>query len=106
MEWISGNIFIRPNENLPKGSIVQGHKHNFDHTTIVFRGKVHVKAVLPDGTIKERDFEAPSHFLVRADVEHEIEALVDDTTYWCVYSHRNPQGEICEENQGWSEGYQ
>lgn len=104
-EWISGNIFIRSNE-LPKvGDKVDGHKHNFDHTTVVFKGAVHVKAKLPDGSVREGDFEAPAHFLVRADVEHEITATADNTVFWCVYSHRDPQGRITMENHGWAEAY-
>ena len=67
MEWISGNVFIRPNELPVVGDLVDGHKHNFDHTTIVFTGAVHVRAKLPDGSVREGDFKAPSHFLVRKD---------------------------------------
>lgn len=104
-EWISGNIFIRPNP-LPKaGDKVDGHTHNFDHTTIVFRGAVHVKATLPNGTIIERDFHAPAHCLIRADVMHEITALEDNTEFWCVYSHRTPQGEVAETYTGWEGAY-
>ena len=101
VEWISGNVFIRPNTLEKTGDGVAGHAHNFDHTTIIFTGKVHVKAKLPDGTIREADFEAPSHFLVRAGVEHEIKALEDNTVFWCVYSHRDPQGKIHQEYTGW-----
>jgi len=50
MEWISGNIFIRRNV-LPKiGDATNGHGHNFDHTTIVFSGRVRVVAREPDVT--------------------------------------------------------
>jgi len=105
MEWASGNIHIRPNP-LPKvGDGVEGHTHNFDHTTIVFKGAVHVKATLPNGTVIEQDFHAPAHFLVRADVKHAIHALVDDTEFWCVYSHRDPQGNVVQENIGWMAAY-
>lgn len=105
MEWQSGNIFIRPN-NLPvAGNATQGHTHNFDHTTIVFKGSVHVRAVKPDGTVIERDFVAPSHFLVLADVEHEITALEDNTVYWCVYSHRTAQGDVVQEYDGFTQAY-
>jgi hypothetical protein len=104
-EWVSGNIFIRPNELPEVGDKVDGHKHNFDHTTIVFRGAVHVKAKKPDGTVIERDFEAPSHFLVRADVEHEITATQPNTVFWCVYSHRDPQARIVQHYDGWTPAY-
>jgi len=110
MEWISGNVFIRPQKLAKAGDKVEGHKHNFDHTTIVFSGAVHVRAVLPDGSIIERDFGEGTlhglrHFLVKADVEHEITALADDTEFWCVYSHREPQGEITLANTGWEDAY-
>lgn len=105
MEWISGNVFIRKNPLAKTGDGVSGHKHNFDHTTIVFKGSVHVKATLPDGTVLERDFVAPDHFLVRADAEHEITATADDTEFWCVYSHRTPQGDVAQEYTGWYDAY-
>lgn len=105
MEWTSGNIYIRPNQLPSKGDRVDGHTHNFDHTTIVFKGAVHVRATLPDGRVIERDFTAPSHFLVRADVAHEITALTENTEFWCVYAHRTPQGDVVQENVGWGPGY-
>lgn len=103
MEWVSGNIFIRPNKLRLKGDVIHGHKHKFDHTTIVYTGGIHVKGTLPNGTVIEREFMAPAHCLIRLDVEHEITALVDDTEFWCVYSHRTPQGEISQVNTGWDE---
>src|SRR5665213_2438264 len=103
MEIISGNIFIRPNALLPKGYFIEGHKHLFDHTTIVFTGSVHVKRINLDETVTEEDFKSPSHFLVKAGVSHEITSLEDDTTYWCVFSHRNAQGDVVQEWDGWHE---
>lgn len=105
-EWISGNIYIRPNDLPEVGSRIEGHKHNFDHTTIVFQGAVHVKATTPDGRVIERDFRAPAHFLVKADVLHEITALEPHTRFWCVYAHRDPQGRVTQEYTGWEEAYQ
>lgn len=103
MEYVSGNIFIRPNE-LPKaGDKVDGHAHNFDHTTVVFRGSVHVKAKYPDGRVREQDFVGGSEFLVKAEVEHEITALEDNTMFKCYYSHRTPQGDVVQEWDGWLE---
>lgn len=90
-------------KNAPKGEKIDGHAHNFDHTTIVFTGGVHVKATLPDGSIVERDFAAPAHFLVKKDVAHEITATEDNTTFWCVYSHRDPQGNVVQEYDGWAD---
>lgn len=105
MEWVSGNIYIRANKLEKAGDVTNGHTHNFDHTTIVFKGGIHVKAELPNGKVIERDFYAPSHCLIKAEVKHTITALQDNTEYWCVYSHRNPQGDIVQEYDGWGTSY-
>lgn len=103
-EWIAGNIYIRPHK-LAAGERIAGHKHNFEHVSLVHRGAVHVRAVLPNGALLERDFIAPAHFLVRPDVEHEITAL-EDTDFWCMYSHRDPQGRVTQEYDGWTPAYE
>jgi len=105
VEWVSGNIFIRPMKFEKAGNKINGHKHNFDHTTIVFKGAVHVKALTPDGRVIERDFAAPAHFLVKAEVEHEITATADGTEAWCVYSHRTAQGDVVQDYTGWERAY-
>ena len=106
MEWISGNVFIRPNLLAKIGDKVGGHKHTFDHTTIVFTGAVHIKAELPNGTVIEQDFKAPAHCLILANVKLEITAIEAGTEFWCVYSHRSPQGNVTEHYTGWPEAYQ
>lgn len=100
-ERASGNIFIRDHVFGRVGDGIPGHRHTFDHTSIVFTGAVHVRATLPDGTIVERDFRAPAHFLVRADTEHEIRALEPNTQFWCVFSHRDAQGRVTQTDTGW-----
>ena len=104
MEQVSGNIFLRK-MHLAKGEVINGHTHNFDHTSIVFTGSVHIKAKLPSGQVVERDFVSPSHCLIKAEVEHEITALEDGTQFWCVYSHRQPNGDIVQEYTGWDKAY-
>ena len=105
MEWASGNIFIRENRMEKAGEVCAGHTHNFDHTTIVFQGSVRVRATLSSGETVDRTFSAPGHFLVRAEVTHEITALEDRTVFWCVYSHRNAQGEVVQAHDGWRDPY-
>ncbi len=123
-----GNIFIRPNRLDKAGDKTTGHTHNFDHVTIVFTGAIHVRAfrraqivkeVGPDDglgaeistpeyhdtLIAERDFHAPAHCLIRADVMHEITALEDNTVYWCCYAHRTPQGDVVQHETGWTDAY-
>jgi quercetin dioxygenase-like cupin family protein len=104
-EWVSGNVFIRPVSLARAGDVTAGHAHHFDHTTIVLSGGIRVRADLPDGRTIDREFHAPAHCLILAGVEHEITALADDTAYWCVYSHRTPQGEVSQVYTGWEEAY-
>ena len=105
-EQASGNIFMRKFRAQYAGQEIQGHTHNFDHTTIVFTGAVHVRGECPDGRIIEQDFHAPDSFLVKKDVKHTITAIEDNTEYWCVYSHREPEtGEVVQEYNGWGDAY-
>lgn len=110
MEWISGNVFIRPNKLEKAGDKTEGHSHNFDHTTYVVSGRVRVIARNDKGEqIADRNFGGPDdhgrHFLVKKDVWHEIIALEDKTEYHCIYSHRTPQGEVSQVNTGWQDAY-
>ena len=105
MEWVSGNVMIRPNLLAKAGDVLPGHLHNFDHTLIVFKGSLRIHGECPDARIVEKEFVAPSHALVLKDVIHTITALQDDTEFWCVYSHRHPNGEISQEWTGWNDAY-
>ena len=106
MEWASGNIFIRPTVFQKAGEKINGHEHQFDHTSIVFTGSVRVKAVFPEtGKEVTQEFHAPAHFLVKANVKHEITALEDGTIFWCVYAHRTPQGDVVQQHIGWTDAY-
>ena len=102
VEWASGNIFIRRIQ-ASLGQVVEGHTHHFDHTTILFTGSVSVVATAPDGTSHTQTFTAPAHFLILAQSTHEITALADNTEFWCVYSHRDAQGEVVQEYNGWDD---
>lgn len=125
-EHASGNIFLRHVRLERAGGQVHGHRHTFDHTTIVIRGRVRVRAkpctcsprfrhedancgCPPDESpctchpMIEQAFDAGEHFLVKKHWVHEITALTDDVFFMCVYAHRNAQGEVVQENPGWRE---
>lgn len=67
-----------------KGEVHPGHRHTVDHPTILVTGSVHVKWNNDRGH-GERTFVSPDHFLVRADTEHEITALEDNTIWLCCF---------------------
>jgi hypothetical protein len=114
MEWASGNVFIRPMPHRldRAGDSVEGHAHNFDHTSIVLRGAARFEAVLSNGPVSIDRFAADDehgdtrcHVLIKAGVSHKITALTDNTIVWCVYAHRNPQGEVVQNFTGWEAAY-
>lgn len=85
---------------MPKGALIVGPPHKFDHTSLVLSGSFRIKTDKMEGI-----FKAFSWVLIEAGMQHEIECLEDGSTFWCVYSHRNAQGDIVQESTGW-EAYQ
>ena len=128
MEWISGNVFIRPmggREGLRPGKVIAGHTHNFDHTSIFFCGRwrtrkwqrivdaAGVPTKLADGSdawhlVVDMERDGPFHLLIEAGAKHEFTFLGPDNVVgraWCVYSHRSPQGDVAVDYTGWHEAY-
>ena len=105
MRFNSGNIGLMPNLSMKKGQVVHGHKHNYDHTTFLLSGAISVRTVV-DGIETVTEYWPPNrYFLVKANVEHELTALVDNTEFWCVYSHRDAAGHVIQTDEGWEKSY-
>lgn len=81
-----------------------GHEHNYDHTTIVIRGRIRVQySYVKDGktvTGESKEFGQGESFVVLANVRHTIKALEPDTIYTCVFSHRDFDGLITQNYTG------
>lgn len=95
MEYALGNIFIRQmegQEGFSVGHMIDGHTHNFDHTTIFFLGRWRLKKwhpavdadgkqlTMPDGELAwvmshDREIEAPYSVLIDAGARHEFTFL-------------------------------
>lgn len=109
MEFVSGNIFVREMRFEKAGDVVDGHAHNFDHTTYVARGALLVESLDDAGkvvrSVEKRAGQGLNWVLIRAGVRHRITALEDHSTGHCIYAHRTPQGEIVQEWDGWTPGY-
>lgn len=103
MEFVSGNIFIREMRFDKAGDVVEGHAHNFDHTTYVSRGALRFET---DGkSIEKHAADGRNWALIKAGVKHRIVALEDNSMGHCIYAHRTPQGEVVQEWDGWEQGY-
>jgi hypothetical protein len=93
---------------MPAGTVIKGHKHNFDHVTYCVRGRLRIEAVLPGGDRVTREIGSDDlypYVLIRAGVEHTLTALLDGTTYHCVYAHRTAQGDVVQAYTGWPDAY-
>lgn len=131
-EASKSNIRIRPMNFARARVLHDGHTHFFDHTAVIHTGAVRATVRFLDGRTYTEDFHAPAHFLIDAELTHQItcirptdaeviaavEAMSPDqmraelirlktqpTQAWCVYAHRDPQGEIIQRNIGWSRAY-
>lgn len=81
-----------------------GHEHNYDHTTIVIRGRIKVlyRYVRDGEEIEgESDEFGPGETIhIRAKVRHTIKALEDGSLWYCVFSHRDFGGLVTQEYIG------
>lgn len=109
MEYVSGNIFIREMRFLRAGDVVDGHAHNFDHTTYVTRGALQIERLGSDGkverTVIKRASDGHNWILIQAGVWHRLTALEDDSMGHCIYAHRNAQGEVVQVDEGWAQAH-
>jgi len=84
------NIFVRLLNFKNKGDIMHGHQHTFDHLSLLSYGSVKV-------TVDEKEtiFEAPHLIYIRADKNHQIEALQDNTILSCIHALKD-DGELID----------
>lgn len=105
---VIGPIRYRPFALAKTGEEIEGHAHNFDHVTHIYRGVARAVVTI-NGVEKIRDFKAPGDgrpvkILIAAGLSHKFIALTDDVCGECVYTHRSPEdGEIVQIWNGWEE---
>lgn len=113
MELALGNIFVRTGGPMKKGEVVRTHCHNFDHVTYIPHGAALIEQMTPpDGDDEGRVLQAVTKsaaegrnfVLIKAECWHRITALEDGTIYHCIFAHRNPQGDVVQEYDGWVDG--
>jgi quercetin dioxygenase-like cupin family protein len=109
MEFVSGNVYIREMRFEKAGDQVQGHAHNFDHTTYVAAGALLIEHMDESGnvlrSVEKRAADGRNWVLIKAGAQHRITALVDGSIGHCIYSHRSPQGDVVEHYDGWPPAY-
>jgi quercetin dioxygenase-like cupin family protein len=86
------NLYSRMMRFAKAGDIEIGHTHQFDHLTLLAKGKLKVTV---EGVVSE--FTAPHMIYIHKDKVHELEALTDETVAYCIHALRDKDsGEILD----------
>lgn len=86
------NLYSRMMYFEKAGDIEVGHTHQFDHLTLLAKGKLKVTV---EGNVTE--FTAPHMIYIHKDKVHELEALTDETVAYCIHALRDKDsGEILD----------
>lgn len=78
------NLFSRMMHFKRVGDIEVGHTHQFDHLTLLAKGKLKVTV---EGVATE--FTAPHMIYIHKDKVHELEAITDETVAYCIHALRD-----------------
>lgn len=85
-----------------------GHEHNYDHLTIVVKGRLRVTyTYTKDGreVSGSAEYSAGEDVVIKAHVRHTLKALEDNTVYLCVFSHRDFDGVVSQSFVGNQSAY-
>lgn len=86
------NLYSRMMRFEKAGDTEVGHTHQFDHLTLLAKGKLKVTV---EGVSSE--FTAPHMIWIHKDKVHELEALTDETVAYCIHALRDKDsGEIID----------
>lgn len=77
------NLFSRQMHFVKAGDTEIGHTHQFDHLTLLAKGKLKVTV---EGVSTE--FTAPHMIYIHKDKVHELVALTDETVAYCIHALR------------------
>jgi quercetin dioxygenase-like cupin family protein len=80
------NLFSRMMRFEKAGDIEMGHTHQFDHLTLLAKGKLKVTV---EGVSSE--FTAPHMIYIHKDKRHELQALTDETVAYCIHALRDKE---------------
>ena len=84
------NVYTRLMHFVNKGDIEEGHKHNFDHATLISSGSILYEVLDDTGieVVSSKVFTAPDLVFVHKDKFHRLTALEDNTVCGCIHALR------------------
>lgn len=80
------NLYSRMMVFAKTGDIEPGHTHQFDHLTLLAKGRLRV--FTGDA---EKVFVAPQMIYIKKDIRHELTALEDNTVVFCIHALRSSE---------------
>jgi hypothetical protein len=78
------NVWSKMMHFKEKGDIENGHRHVFDHMTLLAKGSLQATV---DGVAS--NFTAPTMIYIKAEKLHELVALEDETIAYCIHALRD-----------------
>lgn len=88
-----GNIWVRQNQLERVGESSVGHKHKFDHVSLLTSGTVEV---IVEGH-PPKQFVSPTFIVIRKEQNHKFTAITDNVNWYCVFAIRDLDGQAVEE---------
>jgi len=88
---MTGSVYTRLMSFHKKGDKNIGHSHQYDHATLVASGSVVVRT-----KGQETIYKAPDLIWISKGIEHELEALEDNTICACIHALRDDNSEIID----------
>lgn len=92
------NVYVRRMYFSEVGIIEVGHRHPYDHASLVANGAVEVQ-VYDDETKKLLPpvvYAAPAMIMIRANMAHQLKSVVDNTVVCCIHALRDETGELID----------
>jgi hypothetical protein len=87
-----GNVWVKQNYLQRSGDANEGHKHHFDHVSLLAKGKVRVEIA----GFEPKEFTAPTFIIIKKEHNHRFVALEDDTLWYCVFALRDVDGDMTD----------
>lgn len=89
------NVYCRLMNFTKKGYVEEGHKHTYDHATLVSSGSVLVEMLdNQNNVISSKIVKAPNLVYISKDNKHKITSLEDSTVCCCIHALRTIDEEI------------
>ena len=80
------------------GDVEHGHKHNYDHGTLLSSGTLLVEILNPDSNtqVSHKIVQAPNFVFISKDKLHRLTALAENTVCACIHALRTNDGELLD----------